>query len=687
MLISIAWLRELVEVDADPQAIARALTSRGLTVDAVTESGEDTVLDLDVPANRPDALGHRGVAREVGAAFCARLTPPRTPPEASGPPADQEVEVTIEDPALCGRYTARIVRGVTVGPSPPGVVARLTACGLRSINNVVDASNLVLLELGQPVHFFDLDRLDGRAIRVRAARAGERLVTLDGIERELSRGMLVIADPSRPIALGGIMGGASSEINEATRNVLIEAAWFPPAAVRKTARALSIVTDASQRFERGCDPEAPAQAQDLAALRLAELSGGRPAPGQVESRPVRPASARLTVRLSRAAALLGYRPDPAEAMSALAAIELDPRADGDRIGVTVPSWRVDLEREADLVEEIGRALGYDRVPTALPPSAPRESVRPPAPVEDAARDRLASRGFHEAITYAMIGSGEDERFVAPEAPAPIPLANPISASLAVLRRSILPGLVRAAEQNVRRGASDVRLFEMGRVFLGRAAGELPDEPLRAAFVWCGSAGAHWSGPSRPADPYDAAGLVEDVLALAGPRASRARERAALGALHPGRSFLWRDGAGRAVAWCGSLHPSVASALAFAEPPLVGEIDLSLLGPELPGPVSAGPIPNLPAAARDLSLVLARATPAASVVAALARVASPAPATFAWIDRYDGPGLSPAEVAMTLRVILQPLERTLLDAEIEAFRQALIAALSTVEGVRLRRTEP
>ena len=684
MLISVAWLRELVAVEAEPSAIATALTARGLTVDAVTAAGGDTVLDIDVPANRPDALGHLGVAREAGAAFRRPLLPRPGAPAPAGAPA--ELTLDIDDPALCGRYTARIVRGIAVRPSPAWVVERLSACGLRSINNVVDASNLVLLELGQPVHFFDLAKVAGPAIRVRGAREGESLVTLDGVERRLAPGMVVIADAKGPVALGGVMGGAGSEITDGTKDVLIEAAWFTPAAVRRTARGVGLVTDASQRFERGADPEAPIAAQDLACRLLAELAGGKAAPGTVERRPQSRAALRLDVRLARAERLLGYRPDPSEAEEALAAIALFPVRSSDRIAVTVPSWRVDLQREEDVVEEIGRALGYDRVPTAIPAAAPRANAHPPAPIEDAARDRLAARGFHEAVSYAMIGPGDDDAFVPPSAPAPVAIVNPISTSLAVLRRSIVPGLVRAADQNVRRGRADVRLFELGRVFFARGEGELPREPLRLAFVWTGAAAApHWSAPPRPADPYDAAGLVEDVLTLAGRPAGWRRERAALDGLHPGRSIVWRASDGQELAWCGELHPAAAARLGLSAAPLVAEIDLD--GAAASAAVAARAVPHLPAAARDLSLVLHRTLPAGRVVEILARVPAPAPATFSWIDRYEGAGLAEDEVSMTLRVILQPLERTLLDAETEGYRQALIGALATVEGARLRRTDP
>ena len=363
MLISLRWLRELVPATAEAAEIGRRLTARGLTVDAVTVEDDDTVFDVDVPANRPDALGHLGIAREVAASFGLELTP-----RSSGPVADaplSAVAVTLPASDLCGRYTARVVRGVTVGPSPAWVVSRLAACGIRSINNVVDASNLVLLELGQPVHFFDLETLNGPAIRVRRANPGESLRTLDGIDRTLTPGMLVIADDARAVALAGVIGGAATEIRAATTDVLVEAAWFSPASVRATAQAFGLSTDASQRFERGCDPEAPPLAQDLAAHLLARLAGGTAAAGRIDVRPSPAVVRTLTVRMARAARMLGYAPSMDEAVGALGAVGLAPTVRGDEIDVTVPSWRVDLEREADLVEEIGRHLGYDRIPSRV----------------------------------------------------------------------------------------------------------------------------------------------------------------------------------------------------------------------------------------------------------------------------------------------------------------------------------
>ena len=526
MLISLAWLKEIVAVDRGAADIARALTARGLTVDAVTRSGDDTVFDIDVPANRPDALGHRGVAREIAAAFSLTLAPVAGVPPVRGTLDPKRLRVAIEDPDLCGRYTAGLVAGVAVGPSPDPVVRRLEACGLRSINNVVDISNLVLLELGQPVHFFDLDTLEGPAIVVRRARAGETITTLDGVARALGPDYLVIADARRPVALAGVMGGADTEIRDRTRRVLIEAAWFSPAAVRRTSRDLGLVTDASQRFSRGCDPEAPWTAQALSAHLLARLASGTPESPVADLYPGAPAPARLTVSLRRAETLLGFRPSQEEAVAALAAVGLAPEPRDGTIAVTVPSWRVDLTREADLVEEIGRHLGYDRVPARRPPTASFEAVSPALPIEERSRDRLAALGFHEAVSYAMIAPGEDAPFVPGGTLAPLALANPISEAMSVLRRSLAPALARAAASNLRYGTADVRLFEVGRVFRPRGIGGAPEERLMAGFAWAGSAQPpHWSAPARAVDAYDAAGLVCDLLGpgpvLPRPRAVRA----------------------------------------------------------------------------------------------------------------------------------------------------------------------
>jgi len=686
---SLDWLLQLCPVDREVDRIADALTARGLTVDAVEARGSNHVLDLDIPANRPDCLGHLGVARELGAAFGADLAPAAALAEASGETVESEVRVEILDPGLCPRYTAGVIRHVRVGPSPAWVIQRLEACGLRSVSNVVDVSNLVMLELGQPIHFFDLDRLqradDGtRRIGVRSAAAGETLRTLDGVERRLDPDTLLITDAGAPAALAGVIGGADTEIGPATRHVLVEAAHFDPRSVRATARRLGLQTDASYRFERRVDPEAPLAAQALAARLLHELAAGKPAPGLLDVHPSPAPAAVLSLRPAELRRLLGFEPDGTTIGDALTALSLSPETASDgAYRVRVPSWRADLEREADLVEEVARHLGYDQIPSAgtpapLAPAAETERAR----VEDLARDILAHLGFHEAVGYAMIGEHEDDRFVAEDAPPALVLSNPIAEPLSCLRRSVLPGLLRAVDLNLRRGGRDLRLFEVGRVFMAGEAGGLPGEPLHLGIAWSGAGEPrHWSRVGREVDLYDLTGLAEHVLSSLRPGYAWTPASGLPRAFHPGRSLRWTSPEDRTVAWGGALHPELQGKL--DQELFLLEIDLGAVA-TLPSVVpQQRSVPRVPAVTRDLSLVLSGDVAYHRIEEALRTVEAPAPARFAPFDRYEGPPLAEGEVALTLRVTLEPQERTLTDPETEAYRQALVDTLERSLGIRLR----
>jgi len=693
VLLSLPWLRELCPFEAEATRVAEALTARGLTVDALTGGPNDAVLDVDVPANRPDCLGHLGVARELAAAFGVPLATRKSRGTASGDDIGKLVTVTIEDPDLCARYTARVVRGVRVGPSPAWVVARLEACGLRSINNVVDASNLVLLETGHPIHTFDLALLEGGAIVVRRARSGERITTLDGVERSLAPGMLLIADSKKPVAIGGVMGGAGSEIVETTRDVLIEAAWFLPRSVRATSKALGLRTDASHRFERGADPEGVLAAQDRAQSLIVELARGTPAAGTVDAWPERPPQRRIEVKRARVGALLGYEPSDGEVEDALARLGLAPKLDGKTsLSIAVPSWRVDLERDVDVVEEIARHLGYDRIPAHIRPGAGAPAARDWAHrAEERIRARLPELGFLEAFCYSMIAAQQDDAYVALQAPRAIAVTNPIAEPLAKLRRSLLPGLVALVDLNSRRGTKDVRLFELGRVFLATSQ-TFPHEARRLGFAWTGAATApHYRVAQRAASLADAAGLMESLLAAVRPGAALRRmapEGPAPAAFHPGKVVLWLPEGGpaafdRAVAWVAALHPGLARAMGLDGEVLLGELDLDLLAASPGQPRGFASIPRVPAVTRDLSLVLPEDTAYARVEEALRAAAAPAPARFDLVDRYQGPPLAAGEVSITVRVILQPLDRTLTDAEVEEYRGRLVRLLGSKLGLKLR----
>jgi len=685
MLVSLTWLRALCSVTESVEAVAEALTSRGLTVDAVSPAGDDHVLDIDVPANRPDCLGHLGLARELSAVFGVPLAERAPPPQGVGPEVGSSVTVAIDDPDLCWRYTARLVRDVAIGPSPDWVARRLEACGLRSINNVVDASNLVMLELGNPIHFFDLECIDEATVRIRRAAPGETLTTLDGVERALEPEMLLIADAERPIAVAGVMGGADSEIGISTRDILIEAAHFLPRSVRATSRRLGLKTDASHRFERGVDPEGAALAQDLAVSLLVELAGGQPCPGIVDVWPGRCEPRNLVLRQGQLPRLLGYDPGPETTIDALRALRLEPNEiDGQRFEITVPSWRVDLEREADLVEEVARHLGYDRIPagtTGLPTVIAAEGG---GALESRARDLLTAGGFHEAFGYAMIADDEDARFIDTPDREALRLTNPISETMARLRRSILPGLLRAVDFNLRRGARDVRLFECGHVFLPGGRGEFPTESARVGIGWTGAGRPrHWSQPDREVDLLDTMGVVEHLLASLRPGTALRRERCEQSAFHPGKSSLWRGPDGRPFAWAGALHPELQHEHELGQPVFLAEIVLDELEVEERRLPRFAALPRLTPVTRDLSLVMESGTSYERIRETLDAVPPPAPVALEVIDRYEGPPLDTGQSSLTVRVCLRPDERTLTEAEIEAYRRALIEALERDLGIGIR----
>src|SRR5262245_30735803 len=491
MKFSHAWLQSYVSIREEPAGVGARLTAAGLPLDGIEIRGGDSVYDLDIVTNRPDCMSHLGVAREYAALTSEPLRPPVAsipaggrPPAAgrcAGRPTQEVASVAIEASDLCARYAARSIEGVRVGPSPEWLRRHLESIGQRAINNVVDATNFVLWELGHPLHPFDLNRLEGRRIVVRRARSGERLTTLDGVERALTGDMLVIADAKKAVALAGIMGGEASEIGAATRNVLLESAWFEPVSVRRTARALGLRTDASHRFERGADPEGVLPALDRAAQIIAEIAGGSVGapPIDVVARPQTRSA--ILFRPARARALLGLDLDEGAMRGALGRLgfAIAPGPD-ERWSVTPPSFRRDVEREADLIEEVARQRGYDAIPESLP-VLPAESGGRGSLDEtiDSARRALQAAGLSEAVNYAMV-EREDCALFTPAVPSPVALTNPLQAGTAFLRTSLLPGLLRNVAHNLDHGLEGVHLFEIGMAFL--PGSPLPQERLRLAFV-------------------------------------------------------------------------------------------------------------------------------------------------------------------------------------------------------------
>lgn len=683
MRFLLSWLRDhLLDNSADAAEMAERLTTVGFNVELrepAPASGVagDEVWDVDVTSNRGDAMNHRGLAREAAAAGLGTLRPLAVSVVEGGAPVGNAARVVVEDVDGCPRYCARVIRGVTVGPSPDWLAVRLTACGVRPVNNVVDATNYVLLDLGQPLHAFDLALLRGREVRVRPAHDGETLRTLDGVERQLTVDDVVIADAHRPVALAGIMGGADTEIHGATRDVLLESATFHPRRVRRTAQRLGLKTEASQRFERGADRSMARRAVDACAALIARVAGGEVALGVLDSAPEVPEAPRLSLSLARLTAFAGCEVPAEFVLNVLSHLELAPVRDGDLVTCTVPTFRSDLELAEDLYEEILRHWGYDRVPGVLPASGGGPGSRLGSwPLAERARRALAALGAAEAITYSFT----DPELEAMTAASPlgqrgdvVPLTNPLSSRNSVLRRSLLAGLVEAAAANVRRGASSVLLSEVGRAFFTSPEGVREEE--RAALVLAGEVGS-WDH-RRSADFFDLKGVIGGFLAACG--ASPAQWRpAGCALLKPGEGGEAIIG-GKVVAVAGRLAAAVADKVDTPVPLWVAEVDLAELGAA--GGVSFRPLPRFPAVTADLTVRHAVGLTWDELVQALIAAAPPWLAEVTPVARYQGEGVGPSEIKTTLRLTYRHAERSLTQEEVNAAHFAAMERLAAALGVR------
>ncbi len=642
---------------------------------------EDALLEVNVTPNRPDALSHIGIAREVAAALGKPVLFPRPELAEGGGPAADAVRVRITAPEKCHRYAARVIEGVRIGPSPGWLSRRLEACGVRSISNVVDATNFVLLELGHPLHAFDLDKVAGREIVVRTARPGEVLTTLDGKERALDPDDLLIADHDRGSALAGVMGGGDSEIAADTTRVLLESAWFAPATVRRTSKRHGLKTEASYRFERGADPGMVVPAVDRCAALIAELAGGTVRSGVVDAnpRPFRPLEVRL--RWTRPAQVLGMDVPREEARRTLARLGFAERAaDGEGATFVVPSFRQDVSLEEDLVEELVRARGYDAIPETLPRLA-QDTPALAAEAEATARVRgaLEAAGFAEAVNFSFVAPRDLAAF--DPGARPVALRNPISADLAAMRTSIIPSLLRNAAANLRQRVEDVRLYEIARCY-GAQPGP-GDEP---ASEWTEVAGvllgrrspAGWAVPSDPVDLFDAKAAVAgvlDALGIAGVRwAARAEPWS-----HPRFSAAVLGERDLVMGTIGELHPRVAAAFELPRGVLAFHLDLAALLEYARLVPRYVPIPRFPAVLRDLAVVVEERVQFAQVLAAVK--AEPLVEDATLFDVYRGAPIPPGRKNLALALRYRAPDRTLTDAEVDAAHARIVQRLREDAAIR------
>jgi len=690
MDISYNWLRDLVDVRANPRELAERMTMAGLAVDSVKEEGDDFVLEFDLTSNRPDCLSHLGVAREAAALFGTEVRlPARAAASLSGLSAEL-TSVEIADPDLCPRYSARVVRGVKIGPSPEWLAQRLRAIGQRPINNVADVTNFVMHELGQPLHAFDLATLGGRRIVVRRARAGEKIRTLDGVERDLDPEMLVIADAGRAVAVAGVMGGEETEISEATADVLVESAYFDPQSIRRTSKALGLSTEASYRFERGTDVEGVLAAQERCVALICELAGGAATEDSIDVYPRRAEPPVVALRAERVRELTGLAVSPEESERVLVSLGFSPAGGGDGGGraYRVPTWRTDVRIEEDLVEEVARVVGYGQIEEALPPAGAAGEYLAGDGRRRAARRVLTALGFDEAVNISFIDSAHGDRFGLVPGLAPaggeaafVTLSNPIIEGASLMRPTLLAGLLDSVRHNFNHGTRDVRLFETGHVFAAAAGEERPIEPEAFALVVTGEALEAGRATGRQADFFDLKGAFEAAF--------EAMEVVGL-SFEPGAARHLREGqaarvllAGEAVGTLGRLSEDLSAAYKFRQPVFVGEVSLSALLAAPSRAVRYRPLPRFPSVVRDVSLVADRRVTFAEMRDAVLGLGAEECRGVALVDVYEGAGLPEGKRSVTLRVEYRSDERTLRDEEVEAVHRRALAALEESFGAVLR----
>ena len=674
MKLSPQWLRDFVNLTADNRRLAGDLTDVGIAVEGISGSGDNTIFEMEIGTNRPDAMNHYGVAREAAAIYNLPLK--AIEPELPQPQGKAGFAIEIEDAKGCARYTARMIRGVKIKTSPGPIARRLELVDQRPINNAADASNYTLWEMGHPTHAFDLDLLEGGKIIVRRARDGETLKTLDGVDRRLSPADLIIADAVKPVALAGVMGGFDTMITEKTGNILIESAWFDPVSVRRTARRFGLHTDASHRFERGADYGATTLACALVAQRILESGGGQLEGEEIDTIARHVDQAPVALRVAEVRRILGGDLGADQIIRILERLGFTvtpERHDTSEFTVHIPTWRLDVEREIDLIEEIARLHGYNKFANTLPAYVGSVVEPPNAEKDQKLRSSLLALGYGEAVSLSFISPEDAGRF----SPMPaIELANPISEEASVMRTSLVPGMLNMLAYNLNRGNDNIRLFEAGNVY--EASGTKSVELKRIAMGATGSAvgpGVHQ--PARPFSFFDVKGDIESLLQAFQHEALYFDANAAE-YYHPGRSARAVMG-GATVAQFGQIHPEVAAARKLRQDVFVGELFLDRLYTRALREVRYRALPRYPAVERDFSFIFADSVPFEKIQQAVMGLGLPELRSFAPVEIFRGGGVAEGKYSMLLRATLQSGERTLREDEVAQWSARIVKALEAIGG--------
>ena len=702
MRILPAWLREFVSVAADDRQLAEDLTSAGIAVESVQEENGTTIYEMDLTTNRVDAMNHYGVAREASAIYDVELkkvspTLPERKTRQSNSAAwrapigmtsftEDELNaddstiaeafpIVIEDAQGCARYTARIVRNVKIGSSPQPIAKRLELLGSRPINNAADATNYALNELGHPTHVFDLDLLEGGTIIVRRAREGEVLKTLDGVDRKLAPDDLVIADAKKPVALAGVMGGFDSMITEQTKNVLIESAWFDPATVRSMAKRHALHTDASHRFERGADWGITPLACDRVAELILASAGGELHGAQIDAVARKPERAPITLHRSEVNRILGIDLDEDEIQRILGRLGFGvTRASAGSFRVQVPTWRLDVEREVDLLEELARIHGYNKFPNTLPAFVGAVVALPDEPKNAKVRETMLALGYNESISITFISEPEAKAFGGGE---PLAIANPLSEEAGYLRTSLIPGLLNMVGYNLNRGNANVRLFEAGEVF--EKLGDRHDERRHLGFVATGDAIAKSvHSLAQPYTFFHMKGDVEELLASFEHQKPEFDDQIPQ-YFHPGRSArAVMDG--ETLAFFGQLHPDLAAARKLRQEVYIAELMLDRLYRHPLREPRYRRISKFPAVERDFSFIFDEAITFERIRSAIEELGLNELQQFVPAEIFRGEKVGPGKYSVLLHAEFQSKERTLRDDEVAQWSEKIVAKLESLGGV-------
>jgi phenylalanyl-tRNA synthetase beta chain len=678
MKISVEWLKEYVEINESPERLKEDLTMIGLLVESLAEAPGTAVLDIEVTSNRPDCLSYLGIAREVAALYHRPLRYPPVKEKMSVPAERIPYKIEIRDEDLCPRYVGLVLDGIRIGPSPSWMQQRLEAAGMRPVNNIVDITNYVLLEMGHPLHAFDFDILKQGKIVVARAQQGQLMQTLDGAERVLDSEMLLINDGEGPVGIAGVMGGLNSEITESTTRVLLESAYFLPASIRRTSRKLGLLTEASYRFE--WENTVPAIARTCHLIE--QLAAGSIAGSLQDVYPRKKDPVRILLHRESARSLLGVDLTNEFITSTLERLNFKMEDRGENVWeVLCPTCRADMELEADLIEELARFYGYENIPSTLPPCTTVGTNSPVFKLENGVREFMVGHGHCEAINLSFASEPDHREFPSLLSDR-VAVRNPLTEETQFMRTTLAPGLVRSAKRNFNYGQRLVRLFEIGKVYFPGPDG-IPGEKNTLGILSTGGyADLNWVNPSADFGYFHLKGLMDALLRSIRIASFEIEPTDTIAWLNPAESAVLRID-NETIGVLGSLSPSINDKYKLKQPVYLAEIDLERLAPHAFSPVSFEPLPRFPSVERDLSIVVSRALAYQAIYNGIQRLQIPELTDIHLVDVYEGEKIPADKVSLTLRLTFQDRKQTLTIDRVQDFVDTVLSSLKKTHGAELR----